>query len=104
MHRTLALLLFLPALHAQTASPDQIRSAAGRSVALVQHGTQGFYNFMDCFSCHDHGLPMLAFRVARQKGIPVDETAAAQVAAKGLLKSTNLSSLDAAVQDTMIID
>ena len=107
-HRTLALLLFLSALHAQaqtqTVAPDQIRSAATRSVALVQHGTQGFYKFMDCFSCHDHGLPMLAFRMARERGITVDEDVAAQVAAKGLLKSTNLSSLDAAVQDTMIID
>lgn len=106
MQKTLLflLLLLVPPLCAQTASPDQVRSAATRAVTVVQHGTEGFYKFMDCFSCHDHGLPMLAFRMARERGVPVDEAAAAQVAAKGLLKSTNLSSVDAAVQDAMIID
>ena len=81
MFKALALCLFVPALHAQTASPDQIRSAANRAVAIVQHGSTGFYKFMDCFSCHDHGLPMLTFRLARERGIPVDEAAASQVAA-----------------------
>ncbi len=76
MHKTLALCLFVAALHAQAASPDQIRSAASRAVAIVQHGSAGFYKFMDCFSCHDHGLPMLTFRMARERRVPVDETAA----------------------------
>jgi len=47
---------------------------------------------------------MLAFRMARERGIAVDETAAAQVAAKGLLKMPDLSSIDRAVQANMIID
>src|SRR5690349_17134919 len=104
MYRILALLLFVPVLHAQEASPDQIRSAATRAIAITQRGTTGFYKSASCFSCHDHGLPMLAFRTARQHGIPVDEAAAAQVAIKGLLSTTDVSSLDRAVQDPMIID
>ncbi|HEV2491596.1 MAG TPA: ankyrin repeat domain-containing protein [Terriglobia bacterium] len=99
----LCFMVVLP-LHAQTASPDQIRSAATRAVAAVQHGTTGFYKYMDCFSCHDAGLPMLAFRMARQRGVSVDEAAASQVAAKGLVSTTNIASLDRAVQDPMIID
>jgi len=99
-----AFLVFLPALHAQTASSDQIRSASKRSIAMVQQGSAGFYKFMDCFSCHNHGLPMLAFGIARERGVPVDETAASQVAAKGLLASPDFSSIDGAVQDSMIID
>ena len=102
--KALAFLLFVPVLHAQTASPDQIRSAATRAVATVQRGSAGFYKSAVCFSCHDHGLPMLALRTARQHGIPVDEAAAGQVAAKGLLTIPDLSSLDHAVQDPMIID
>jgi len=102
--RAFALCLFVPALHAQTASPDRIRSAANRAVAVVQHGSTGFYKFMDCFSCHDHALPMLAFRMARERGVRVDETAASQVAAKGLLASPDLSSIDRAVQYPMIVD
>ena len=99
-----ALCLFVPTLQGQTNSPQQIRSAATRAVATIQRGTTGFYQFMNCFSCHDHGLPMLAFRLARERGVPVDEAAASQVAAKGLLASPNLASLDRAVQDDMIID
>ncbi len=104
MLKAFAICLFIPALHAQTASPDQIRSAANRAVAIVQDGSAGFYKFMDCFSCHSHGLPMLAFRMARERGVPVDEAAASQVAAKGLLASPDLSSIDRAVQDPMIVD
>lgn len=99
----LSLLVAVP-LNAQTASPDQIRAAATRAVVAVQHGSTGFYKYMDCFSCHDAGLPMLAFRMARQRGVPVDEAAASQAAAKGLVFSPNLKSLDSAVQDPMIID
>ncbi len=104
MLKALALCCVVPVLHAQAASPDQIRSAANRAVAVVQQGSTGFYKFMECFSCHDHGLPMLTFRLARERGVPVDEAAASQVAAKGLLASPNLASLDRAVQDEMIID
>jgi ankyrin repeat protein len=99
-----AFCLFLATVHAQTASPDQIRSAATRAIAIVQRGATGFYKSQDCFSCHDHGLPMLAFRMARERGVPIDETAAKQVAAKGLLAVPDLSSIDRAVQDPMIVD
>jgi len=100
----LALCLFVPALHAQSASPDRIRTAATRAVATVQQGSSGFYKFMVCFSCHNHGLPMLTLSTARERGIRVDEASAAQVAAKGLLSGPDLSSIDHAVQDSMIID
>ncbi|MBZ5561405.1 MAG: ankyrin repeat domain-containing protein [Acidobacteriia bacterium] len=104
MWRALALLLFVPALHAQTASPSQLRSGATRAVAMVQHGSTGFYKAMVCFSCHNHGLPMLTFRMARERGIPLDEAAAAQVAAKGLMTMPDFTSIDRAVQDPMIVD
>ena len=104
MHRVLVLCLFVPVLHAQTASPDQIRSAATRAVAIVQHGSTGFSKMMQCFSCHDHALPMIALHTARERGVAVDEAAASQVAAKGFLSSTDLTSIDHAVQDPMIID
>ena len=104
MRQVLAILLFLPGLHAQTASPSQIRSAATRSIAMIQHGTEGFYRAMVCFSCHDHGLPMLTFRMARERGIPVDESSANQVAANGLRAMPDLTSIDRAVQYPTIVD
>jgi len=104
MYRALAVCLFIPVLHAQTASPDQIRSRANRAVAIVQRGSTGFSKLMQCFSCHDHALPMLALHTARERGVTVDEAAADQVAAKAFLSIPDLTSIDHAVQDPMIID
>lgn len=104
MHRLLVVCLFVSVLHAQAAAPDQVRSAATRAVAIVQRGTTGFSEVMQCFSCHDHALPMLALRRARERGVAVDEAAASQLAAKGFLSSPDLTSIDHAVQDPMIID
>jgi hypothetical protein len=53
----------------------------------------------------DHVNPAwLALRMARERGLSIDEAAASQVAAKGLLSSPDLSSIDRAVQDMMIVD
>jgi len=104
MFRALVVCLFVSVLHAQTAAPEPIRSAATRAVAIVQRGATGFSKMMQCFSCHDHALPLLALRTARERGIAVDEAAASQLAAKGLIFSPDLTSIDHAVQDPMIID
>ena len=104
MRIALILSICLPILDAATVPKDQILSSATRAVALVQRATTGFYKTQECFSCHDHALPMLTFRVARERGIPVDEAAAAQVAAKGLMRLPDLVSIDRAIQDNMIID
>lgn len=100
----LALLLSVPALYAQNPSRQEIRSAATRALGITNQGTAGFYKFMVCFSCHDHALPVMAWQVARERGIPVDETLAAQVTTKGLTTIPNLTSLDVAVQGSGIID
>jgi hypothetical protein len=104
MYKALLVCLFVPVLHAQTASPDRIRSAADHAVAIVQHGSTGFSKLMQCFSCHDHALPMLTLRTARERGVAVDEAAASQAAAKAFHFSPDLTSIDGAVQDPMIID
>ena len=96
--------LFVPGLHAQSASPEQVRPAADRAVAIVQHGSAGFTKMMQCFSCHDQALPMMMLMTARERGVAVDEAAASQAAAKSFLFSPDLSSIDKAVQAPMIID
>jgi len=99
-----AVLLSVPALCAENPSPQEIRSAATRALAITNQGTAGFYKFMVCISCHDHVFPVMAWQVAREHGIPVDETLAAQVTVKGLTTIPNLTSLDVAVQGSGIID
>lgn len=99
-----ALFLSVSVLHAQNASPEQIRSAVTRALGITDRGTAGFYKFMTCVSCHDHVFPVMAWQSAREHGIKVDEALASEVAAKGLLTLPNFSSIDVAVQGSGIID
>src|SRR5579872_4077842 len=100
--RLLAVVLLAPALFAQDPSPDQIRSAAARSIALLQKGVTGFYKSQDCFSCHHAGLPNLALALARERGVAVDEAAARASLLKALSRTPDLTSIDGMVQSTMI--
>src|SRR5689334_19852824 len=104
MKPILALLAAMPGIYAASVSADQIRAAVNRAVPVVQTATEGFYKTQECFSCHNHGLPMMALRMVRERGIAADEASARKVAAKGLLKMPDLTSVDRAVQDTTIID
>jgi len=105
MHsRPLLLFLIAPALYAQAPSTAEVRAAVGRSIPAIQRSTAEFYKTQDCFSCHHNGLAMLTFHAAREHGVPLDETSARDVAAKGLSKMPDFLSIDRAVQDNMIID
>jgi len=83
------------------ASAVAIRNAATKAVALIQKSQQNWYSKQSCFSCHQQLMPALAFRAARQHGIPVDEAAAHADAASAFGYFANL---DRAVQYTHIID
>jgi hypothetical protein len=68
MRGLIAVCVFVPLLGAAPAS-------ASRAIGMVERGASGFYKAQECFSCHDHGLPMLAFRVAREHGVALNEAA-----------------------------
>ncbi len=104
MRGVLPILLLLPVLHARAAAPEQVRAAATKAVLMIQHGSEGFYKAAVCFSCHDHGLPMLTFQLARERGIPIDEASAARVLVSGLNKMPDFVSIDKAVQYPTIVD
>ena len=104
MRKVLILCLCLPVLDAASAGQDQVRSSAARAVGLIERSATGFYKTQECFSCHDYGLPIMTFRVAREHGIALDEAAVAKVAGKGLTKLPDMVSIDRAIQDNMLID
>ena len=83
------------------ASAVAIREAATKAVTLIQKSQQNWYSKQSCFSCHQQLMPAMAFRAARQHGIPVDEAAAHADAASAFGYFANL---DRAVQYTHIID
>jgi ankyrin repeat protein len=82
-------------------SEEQVRTAAGKAIQLLQSSGKTWYEKQTCVSCHHQALPMMALKLARQHGVPVDEDLARQSAAKAFAL---LKSLDRAVQSTHLID
>src|SRR5262245_51873927 len=101
MRNLAGLLLFAVAAYSADASSANIRDAAAKAVALLQSAQKGWYAKQSCASCHHQELPAMAYRIAREHGVPVDETLAHADAAQAFGSYANL---DGAVQYTHIID
>ncbi len=54
-------------------SPEQVRAAATKSLALLQKSAAKYTEHRQCFSCHHQALPTLAFTTAKEHGFDVDE-------------------------------
>src|SRR5579863_972905 len=78
---------------------EPAREAAAKAIAMLETSQKSWKQ--NCVSCHHQLLPPLAFRVAREHGIPVNEELAhaSSVRAFGFL-----TDLDRAVQYTHVID
>src|SRR5689334_259394 len=92
----IGLLTLIPIGYAATPS-----EAAQKAIALVQSAQKSWFTKHECGSCHNQFLPAIAFRDAREHGIPVDETAARADAAKAF---SPLANVDRAIQYTHQID
>src|SRR4030095_14603020 len=81
----LCLLAVPVAAAAQDVSDDQpIRDAAVRALGALQKAQASWYttNKQVCASCHHQYQPALAYRAARERGIPVNEEIARADAVK----------------------
>ncbi len=85
---------------AGNASPDRVRDAATRAIVLFQSSQKGWFSTQNCNSCHHQYQAALAFRSAREHGIPVDEKIAHADAAKAF----TYADLDPAVQYNYVIE
>jgi hypothetical protein len=90
------------AVSSQEAPPAQVREAATRAVAAIQKAQSTWYttNKQVCGSCHHQYQPALAYRVARDHGVPVNE----EIARADALKAFTFADLDRAVQYTYVIE
>src|SRR5260370_28410729 len=86
-------------LAADSATPDRIRAAAERALALLQTSQKTWKQ--DCASCHHQNLPALAFRAASEHGLKFDESSARANAAQIV---SVYSDPDQAIQYTHVID
>ncbi|HET9833694.1 MAG TPA: ankyrin repeat domain-containing protein [Vicinamibacterales bacterium] len=102
--RALATLLTFTAIstaaHAETAAEARLRAAATKNLALFQTSQKHWFEVQRCDSCHHQYQPALAYRAAREHGIPFDETIARADAARAF----TYADLDKAVQYSWIIE
>jgi len=107
MHKQIALLaLAIGTLRAQTGAPaplndDVIRTSATKAAKLMERSVGAFAPNIPCASCHHNNMPLWAFSVARDHGIPVNAELSRKVAIKtyGFLKD-----VDHAVQGSFFVD
>src|SRR5262252_3477115 len=90
----------MSAAAARAEKADDIRNAAARNLALFQSSQKHWFEVQRCDSCHHQYQPALAYRAAREHGIPFDEG----VARADAVKAFTYADLDKAVQYSWIIE
>jgi ankyrin repeat protein len=92
---------FTPSQPGVAADETELRVACSKAINLIQQSQVVWYQRQTCTSCHHQLLPEIPFKLARQRGVHLDENIAADSTAKafGYLKD-----LDAAVQGYDYID
>ena len=53
-------------------TPAAVRAAVGKAMPTLWLGMEGHNDVKSCFTCHNHGVPLLALAVARGRGYAVD--------------------------------
>ncbi len=99
----LVMVLAVPAsTWAQDDSEVRVRDAATRALAAIQTAQANWYttNKQVCASCHHQYQPAIAFRVARERGIAVNE----DIARADALKAFAFGDVDRAIQYTHVIE
>ena len=84
----------------RSVAPERVRDAAARNLALLQSSQKHWFEVQRCDSCHHQYQPALAYRAAREHGIPFDEAIARADAAKAF----TYADLDKVVQYSWIIE
>ena len=98
-----AVLLVFPALAgAQSDDDARVRGAAARGIAAIQKAQATWYttNKQVCASCHHQYQPSLAYRAARERGIPLDES----IAQADAVKAFTFADIDRAIQYSYVIE
>lgn len=93
------MLAALGAASAQT--PDSLRTASSKAVAILQTSASEFNKSQKCLSCHHGNHAVMALAKARQKGIPFNEGTFRALAGKA---AEMYSAPDALIQGSEIVD
>jgi ankyrin repeat protein/cytochrome c553 len=102
MKTLLTVLLVTASVHVSAQSPMEIRDAVVKALAPVQKAQEPWYstNKQVCASCHHQYQPALAYRAARERGVPVNET----IARADAVKAFTFADIDKAIQYQYVIE
>jgi ankyrin repeat protein len=86
----------------QEPPPEQVRNAASLAIAAIQKAQASWYttNKQVCASCHHQYQPAIAYRVARNHGLTLNE----DIARADAIKAFTFADIDRAVQYTYVIE
>jgi ankyrin repeat protein len=107
MRAAIGILCAVSAAHsAHGAAVPAVREAAARAVARLQASQKDWFDQEVCTSCHHQFLPALAYREAREHGIPVDEKIARADAAQAFRNFTKVDGerLESALEQARMVD
>jgi ankyrin repeat protein len=98
----MALGLVVIATPAIAQTPAEVREAVVKALAPVQKAQEPWYtaNKQVCASCHHQYQPSLAYRAARERGVPVNET----IARADAVKAFTFADIDKAIQYQYVIE
>lgn len=68
----LAVLVALPPTHAESPTPDDIRTTVERALPLIAKSSAESTRHRDCFMCHHQAVPVFALGLARERGFAVE--------------------------------
>jgi ankyrin repeat protein len=93
---------FATASPADEVDPGLARRAAERAISTIQKAQSAWYtsNKQVCASCHHQYQPALAYRAARNHGVPFDEA----IARADAVKAFTFADIDRAVQYSYVIE
>jgi ankyrin repeat protein len=86
---------------ARSVTEPELREASAKAIKLVQQSQATWSKKETCASCHHQLLPEVMFKMARERGVPFDETIARDTTAATF---SFLKDLDMAVQRYDFID
>ncbi|MEO5922642.1 MAG: ankyrin repeat domain-containing protein [Bryobacteraceae bacterium] len=66
-------ILFLLAAVALAQSPKEIQTAIDKALPPLQRSAASFVKQRACFSCHHNGLAIMTFRMAKDRGVRIDD-------------------------------
>ncbi|MEK6325325.1 MAG: ankyrin repeat domain-containing protein [Acidobacteriota bacterium] len=90
-----------PATKVKLVEEAGLRAASAKAIKLVQHSQVVWYKKQTCTSCHHQLLPEIPIKLARERGVPINETIARDTTAAAF---AYLKDLDSVVQGYDYID